>query len=74
MGGDNHPNAMPEEEEPRKVVPEDEPSKDVEALEPPPPTPLYTSVGYREIFKEFVLLGWTGFGGPASHIGLFQTR
>lgn len=66
---------MPEDELPAKVgVEEEQPSKDVEALEVPPPAPLYARVGYREIFKEFVLLGWTGFGGPASHIGLFQTR
>lgn len=29
-------------------------------------------VGYRDIAKEFSLLGWTAFGGPAAHIGLFQ--
>lgn len=34
----------------------------------------YVDVTYKDIFKQFVLLGWTAFGGPAAHIGLFQTR
>lgn len=29
-------------------------------------------VTYADIFKQFSLLGWTAFGGPAAHIGLFQ--
>jgi hypothetical protein len=32
----------------------------------------YAEVGYQEIFKQFVVLGWTAFGGPAAHIALFQ--
>ncbi len=32
----------------------------------------YVSASYGDIAKEFVLLGWTAFGGPAAHIGLFQ--
>jgi hypothetical protein len=24
----------------------------------------YATVGFPEIFKQFVLLGWTAFGGP----------
>lgn len=32
----------------------------------------YAEVGYGDIFKQFVLLGWTAFGGPAAHIALFQ--
>ena len=27
---------------------------------------------YRDIFWSFVLMGWTAFGGPAAHIGIFQ--
>jgi chromate transporter len=27
---------------------------------------------YADIFKAFVLMGWTAFGGPAAHIGIFQ--
>lgn len=30
------------------------------------------SVGYGDIVKNFVLLGWTAFGGPAAHVGVFQ--
>ena len=32
----------------------------------------YATASYRDITREFVLLGWTAFGGPAAHIGLFQ--
>jgi len=32
----------------------------------------YHEVGFSEIFKNFVLMGWTAFGGPAAHVGLFQ--
>jgi len=30
------------------------------------------SVSFMDIFKNFVLMGWTAFGGPAAHVGLFQ--
>ncbi|CAK9063029.1 unnamed protein product [Durusdinium trenchii] len=30
------------------------------------------SVGFCDIAKHFVLMGWTAFGGPAAHVGLFQ--
>jgi len=29
-------------------------------------------VSYLEIAKQFSLLGWTAFGGPAAHIGIMQ--
>lgn len=29
-------------------------------------------VSYNDIAKEFSLLGWTAFGGPSAHIGLFE--
>eukprot|EP00879_Flechtneria_rotunda_P029774 GHRR01032222.1.p1 GENE.GHRR01032222.1~~GHRR01032222.1.p1 ORF type:complete len:108 (+),score=36.75 GHRR01032222.1:152-475(+) len=32
----------------------------------------YVNVTYADIAKQFSLLGWTAFGGPAAHIGLFQ--
>lgn len=32
----------------------------------------YADVTYLDILKQFSLLGWTAFGGPAAHIGLFQ--
>lgn len=32
----------------------------------------YANVTYLDITKQFSLLGWTAFGGPAAHIGLFQ--
>ena len=27
---------------------------------------------YGDIFRAFILMGWTAFGGPAAHIGIFQ--
>ena len=27
---------------------------------------------FADIFRAFVLMGWTAFGGPAAHIGIFQ--
>ena len=27
---------------------------------------------FKDIFHSFVLMGWTAFGGPAAHIGIFQ--
>lgn len=33
---------------------------------------VYAEVSYLDIFKQFSLLGWTAFGGPAAHIGMFQ--
>jgi hypothetical protein len=32
----------------------------------------YAAVGYADIAKQFSILGWTAFGGPAAHIGMFQ--
>lgn len=29
-------------------------------------------VGFWDIAKHFILLGWTAFGGPAAHVALFQ--
>lgn len=33
---------------------------------------VYATITYGDIFKQFSILGWTAFGGPAAHIGLFQ--
>ena len=30
------------------------------------------AVGYGDIFRHFALLGWTAFGGPAAHLGMFE--
>ncbi len=32
----------------------------------------YVDVTWPMLIKEFSILGWIGFGGPAAHIGLFQ--
>lgn len=32
----------------------------------------FADVSYLDITKQFFILGWTAFGGPAAHIGLFQ--
>lgn len=34
----------------------------------------YADVTYKDIAKQFSLLGWIAFGGPAAHIGLFEKR
>jgi len=34
----------------------------------------YVDVGFGGIFRNFALLGWTAFGGPAAHIGFFQKQ
>jgi chromate transporter len=31
-----------------------------------------SAASYGDIFRAFVLMGWTAFGGPAAHIGIFQ--
>jgi len=36
--------------------------------------PSDLEVNFSDIAKQFSLLGWIGFGGPAAHIGLFQKR
>ena len=40
---------------------------DPEKQEPP-----LVKASYKDIFWSFVLMGWTAFGGPAAHIGLFE--
>ena len=35
--------------------------------------PEYAQVSYGELVKNFVLMGWTAFGGPSAHIALFET-
>ena len=32
----------------------------------------YVDVSYMDILREFSILGFIAFGGPAAHIGLFQ--
>lgn len=32
----------------------------------------YVDVTFIDIAKQFSILGWTAFGGPAAHIGYFQ--
>jgi chromate transporter len=34
----------------------------------------FRDISYAEIAKEYSILGWTAFGGPAAHIGLFERR
>ena len=40
---------------------------DPEKQEPP-----LVKASYKDIFWSFVLMGWTAFGGPAAHIGIFE--
>ena len=32
----------------------------------------YNAASYKDIAKEFSLMGWTAFGGPAAHVGMFE--
>lgn len=33
----------------------------------------FVSVEYEDIVRYFTLMGWTAFGGPQAHIGMFET-
>jgi hypothetical protein len=33
----------------------------------------FVDVSFGDIARNFVLMGWTAFGGPQAHIGLFET-
>lgn len=33
----------------------------------------YVHASYSEITKYFLMMGWTAFGGPQAHIGMFET-
>ena len=46
---------------------------DINKEEEPAPV-QYLDVTYWDITREFSILGWIAFGGPAAHIGLFQRR
>jgi hypothetical protein len=32
----------------------------------------YATASYADIAKEFSLMGWAAFGGPAAHVGMFE--
>lgn len=38
------------------------------------PPSIVEHVSYADIAKQYSLLGWTAFGGPAAHIGIMQKR
>lgn len=38
------------------------------------PGAIVEHVSFADIAKQFSLLGWTAFGGPAAHIGIMQKR
>lgn len=33
----------------------------------------FVDVSYKEIANNFLMMGWTAFGGPQAHIGMFET-
>lgn len=33
----------------------------------------FVSVEFADIIQYFTLMGWTAFGGPQAHIGMFET-
>ena len=41
--------------------------------EPRESSSSFVSVEYEDITKYFTLMGWTAFGGPQAHIGMFET-
>lgn len=50
-------------------VPSQPEEKDAPEAEP---VEEIVDVGYKDIAKQFSLLGWTAFGGPSAHIALFE--
>ncbi|KAG6546492.1 hypothetical protein Mapa_012041 [Marchantia paleacea] len=55
------PASVPSQPE-EKDAPEAEPAEEI------------VDIGYKDIAKQFSLLGWTAFGGPSAHIALFEKR
>lgn len=51
---------------------EAEVSAPIQSPEPSTEKAIAVEVGYADIAQNFVLLGWTAFGGPAAHVGVFQ--
>jgi len=45
---------------------------DVEEADAPGSVGGQVKASYKEIFTTMSILGWTGFGGPAAHVGLFK--
>lgn len=33
----------------------------------------YQDVSFWDIYWNFTMMGWTAFGGPQAHIGMFET-
>ena len=33
----------------------------------------FVHASYSEITQYFLMMGWTAFGGPQAHIGMFET-
>lgn len=33
----------------------------------------FGDASYKEITNNFLMMGWTAFGGPQAHIGMFET-
>lgn len=59
-------------EKPVLIPIEGEEKFDPEAGPVAPSQPSVVQASYLDIFKQFVWMGWTAFGGPAAHIALFQ--
>ena len=47
------------------------PTATSKANEAPTEEAPYAIIGYKDIFRQFVMLGWTAFGGPQAHIAVF---
>ena len=50
----------------------DEQTLETRLIDEDPDTHLSPQQGYSHILQQFVWMGWSAFGGPSAHIGLFQ--
>lgn len=50
----------------------DEQALETRFIDEVPDTHLPLQQGYSHILQQFIWMGWSAFGGPSAHIGLFQ--
>jgi len=67
-GGGGNGAAAPAAPDGAKVVAAPDAGKEDDGITP------FRDISYAEIAKQYAILGWAAFGGPAAHIGLFERR